>query len=67
MGGHGVWVKAEDADDVRDGEVGETRGIVYHPLEGRWRLWGGAKGTWGKGLGEGCNYMYHVRKREDAA
>jgi len=29
-----------------------------------WRLWGGAEGTWGKGLGEGCNYLFHARKRK---
>lgn len=67
MGGYDVWERPTGADDVRTDEVGETRGIVYDPLGGRWRLWGGTEGTWGKEVGEGCNYMYHVKKRGDAA
>ncbi|GFZ45901.1 hypothetical protein JCM24511_03634 [Saitozyma sp. JCM 24511] len=67
MGGYDVWERPTGADDVRTEEVGETRGIVYDPLGGRWRLWGGAEGTWGKEVGEECNYMYHVKKRGDAA
>lgn len=64
MGGLDVWCSQEDGDDVHFREfVGETRGIVYDPLRGQWRLWGGAPGTWGKELGEKCNYMYHAKKR----
>ena len=66
MGGWDVWEKEEDAGDTRLGEVGRTRGIVYDPLKGRWRLWGGVEGGWVKGWGEGCNYMYGARKRIDA-
>lgn len=63
MGGHQVWqVASGGADAVRD-QVGETRGIVYDPLKSRWTLWG-AKAGWGKEAGEGCNYMFHVRKRK---
>lgn len=67
MGGHDVWEQAADASDMRKGEVGETRGIVYDPLRGGWLIWGGAEGTLGKQVGEGCNYMFHARKRADAA
>lgn len=63
MGGHAVWEANEDASDIRVGEVGETRGIIYDPLGGRWRLWPGVEGTWAKGMGELCNYMYHAKKR----
>lgn len=61
-----MWYKNEDGSDIRRGEMGETRGIIYDPVLGGWRLWSGVEGTWGKGLGEGCNYMFHVRKRDDA-
>jgi polyprenyldihydroxybenzoate methyltransferase/3-demethylubiquinol 3-O-methyltransferase len=63
MGGHDVWERNLDASDVRKGEVGETRGIVYDPLKGEWRLWSGAEGTWFKGAGELCNYMFHAKKK----
>jgi polyprenyldihydroxybenzoate methyltransferase/3-demethylubiquinol 3-O-methyltransferase len=64
MGGYDVWEREEDAGDVRRDEVGRTRGIVYDPLAGTWKLWGkGIEGGWGKQLGEGCNYMYGARKR----
>lgn len=66
MGGHDVWERKADASDVRDGEIGSTQGIVYDPIGGGWRLWDRVEGTWGKGLGEKCNYMYHVRKRSEA-
>ena len=45
---------------------GETRGIVYDPLGAVWRLWEVVEGGWMKGLGEGCNYLFHARKRGDA-
>jgi len=64
MGGFDVWEENDDAGDVRRGEVGETRGIVFDPVMRGWRWWGGAEGTWGKGLGEGCNYLFHARKRK---
>lgn len=64
MGGYEIWDKEEDAGDVRMDEVGRTRGIVYDPLKATWRLWGsGVEGSWGKELGEGCNYMFGARKR----
>jgi 2-polyprenyl-6-hydroxyphenyl methylase/3-demethylubiquinone-9 3-methyltransferase len=66
MGGHEVWECNQDGSDVRHLEVGETRGIVYNPLKGGWDLWGGAEGSWGKGAGELCNYMFYARKRMDA-
>jgi polyprenyldihydroxybenzoate methyltransferase/3-demethylubiquinol 3-O-methyltransferase len=66
MGGFATWEKNENGSDVRKGEVGETRGIVYNPLKRGWDLWGGAEGSWGKGLGEYCNYMFCARKRLDA-
>lgn len=62
MGGFERWERNANASEVRD-EVGETRGIVYDPIGGEWRLWGGAEGTWTKAAGEGCNYMFHARKR----
>lgn len=67
MGGHEVWERNMDGSDVRHQEIGETRGIVYNPLKGGWDLWGGAEGSWGKGAGELCNYMFYARKRLDAA
>ncbi|WWC67760.1 3-demethylubiquinone-9 3-O-methyltransferase [Kwoniella pini CBS 10737] len=63
MGGYNTWHKNEDASDIRTDEVGETRGIIYDPLAGKWKLWGGVEGTFWKDVGEGCNYMYHARKR----
>jgi len=64
MGGYNTWERTEDASDVLKGQVGETRGIVYDPVKGGWRLWSGVEGTWGKDLGEGCNYLFHARKRK---
>ena len=66
MGGFEVWERNSNASDIRKQEVGETRGIVYNPLKGAWELWGGAEGSWGKGVGEYCNYMFYARKRLDA-
>ncbi|WVQ97902.1 3-demethylubiquinone-9 3-O-methyltransferase [Kwoniella sp. CBS 9459] len=63
MGGCETWYLNDNASDVRNDQVGETRGIVYDPLKGVWRLWGGVEGSLVKKLGEGCNYMYHARKR----
>ncbi|KAK6903928.1 3-demethylubiquinone-9 3-O-methyltransferase [Kwoniella mangroviensis CBS 8507] len=63
MGGYDTWHRNEDASDIRTEEVGETRGIVYDPLAGKWKLWGGVEGSTWKEVGEGCNYMYHARKR----
>ncbi|ODO02106.1 3-demethylubiquinone-9 3-O-methyltransferase [Cryptococcus wingfieldii CBS 7118] len=63
MGGFGIWERNEDASDIRDGEVGETRGIIYDPLKGGWNLWGGVEGSWFKDLGEACNYMFYAKKR----
>ncbi|WVW78655.1 3-demethylubiquinone-9 3-O-methyltransferase [Kwoniella bestiolae CBS 10118] len=63
MGGYDTWHKNEDASDIRSEEVGETRGIIYDPLAGKWKLWGGVVGSTWKEVGEGCNYMYHARKR----
>ncbi|ORY22567.1 S-adenosyl-L-methionine-dependent methyltransferase [Naematelia encephala] len=63
MGGFDTWEPELNAADVRKDEVGETKGIVYDPLGGVWRLWGGAVGTISRGLGEGCNYMFGARKR----
>ncbi|KLT39043.1 ubiquinone biosynthesis O-methyltransferase [Cutaneotrichosporon oleaginosum] len=63
MGGYEVWERQEGAADIRTNEVGETRGIIYDPLGGRWRLTPGAEGTWYKPLGEIVNYMYHAKKR----
>ncbi|WWD20004.1 3-demethylubiquinone-9 3-O-methyltransferase [Kwoniella shandongensis] len=63
MGGFDTWYKNEDASDIREDEVGETRGIIYDPLKGAWKLWGGVEGSWWKEAGEGCNYMFHARKR----
>jgi 2-polyprenyl-6-hydroxyphenyl methylase/3-demethylubiquinone-9 3-methyltransferase len=63
MGGDRVWVRPE-GDDASPHEIGETRGIIYNPLGGEWRLWDGAQGTVQKKLGEIVNYMYHVKKRE---
>ncbi|WOO80891.1 Ubiquinone biosynthesis O-methyltransferase, mitochondrial [Vanrija pseudolonga] len=63
MGGHAVWEPISGAADIREGEVGETQGIIYDPLGARWRLWPGAEGTWQKGLGEIVNYMYHAKKK----
>ncbi|WVF69851.1 3-demethylubiquinone-9 3-O-methyltransferase [Kwoniella sp. CBS 6097] len=62
MGGFDTWHANENASDIRTDQVGETRGIVYDPLRGIWRLWGGVEGSLVKELGEGCNYMYHARK-----
>lgn len=66
MGGSSVW--ESDGDGLVDGgregggvAVGEVRGIVYNPLQGRWVLW--PKGVPG---GDLCNYMFHIRKRRDA-
>ena len=64
MGGYDVWEKNDDASDVRKDQVGETRGIIYDPLRGQWGLWSGVEGTWGKELGEKCNYLFHARKRK---
>ncbi|OCF37475.1 3-demethylubiquinone-9 3-O-methyltransferase [Kwoniella heveanensis BCC8398] len=64
MGGFDTWCPNENASDVRDDQVGETRGIVYDPIKGVWRLWGGVEGSLVKELGEGCNYMFHARKRK---
>jgi 2-polyprenyl-6-hydroxyphenyl methylase/3-demethylubiquinone-9 3-methyltransferase len=63
MGGTDVW--ESDGDGLVDGgkegggiAVGEVRGIVYHPVEGVWKLWPeGAPG------GDLCNYMFHIRKK----
>lgn len=66
MGGDAVWERNLDASDVKSDEIGETRGIAYDPFSGGWKLWVGAEGTVGKWLGEGCNYMFHVKKRGDA-
>jgi 2-polyprenyl-6-hydroxyphenyl methylase/3-demethylubiquinone-9 3-methyltransferase len=63
MGGTDVW--ESDGDGLVDGgkegggiAVGEVRGIVYHPVEGVWKLWPeGAPG------GDMCNYMFHIRKK----
>ena len=66
MGGYDTWERNEDASDVRADEVGSTRGIVYDPLSGTWKLWRGAEGTWTKSAGEGCNYMWSAKKRFDA-
>ncbi|GMK57899.1 hypothetical protein CspeluHIS016_0407330 [Cutaneotrichosporon spelunceum] len=63
MGGFDTWERQAGAGDVRTNEVGETRGIIYDPLGGRWRLTPGAEGTWYKPLGEIVNYMYHAKKR----
>ena len=63
MGGFETWEENEDAGDVRRNEVGETRGIVFDPVRGGWRLWPGVEGSWGKEWGEGCNYLFHARKR----
>jgi polyprenyldihydroxybenzoate methyltransferase/3-demethylubiquinol 3-O-methyltransferase len=63
MGGFDTWEKNQDASDVRIGQVGETRGIVYDPILGGWRLWSGVEGSLRKSLGEGCNYLFHARKR----
>ena len=63
MGGYDTWEKNKDASDIRTREVGSTQGIVYDPLAGSWKLWDGTEGTWGKGLGEGCNYVFHAKKR----
>ncbi|WRT64958.1 3-demethylubiquinone-9 3-O-methyltransferase [Kwoniella shivajii] len=63
MGGFETWYQNSDASDIRKDEVGETRGIIYDPLKGVWRLWNGVQGSFWKGLGEGCNYMFHARKR----
>ncbi|WVQ85266.1 3-demethylubiquinone-9 3-O-methyltransferase [Cryptococcus sp. DSM 104549] len=63
MGGFETWHRNENASDIRHEEVGETRGIVYDPLKAGWRLWDGVDGSWWKELGEGCNYMFHARKR----
>lgn len=62
MGGFDVWRRNENGSDIRKGEVGETRGIVYNPLKAQWSLWDGVEGGWWKGVGEGCNYMFHARK-----
>ena len=64
MGGFNLWERNRDASDVRKDQVGETRGIVYDLLRGEWTLWKGAEGTWMKGLGEGCNYMFSAKKRK---
>jgi 2-polyprenyl-6-hydroxyphenyl methylase/3-demethylubiquinone-9 3-methyltransferase len=64
MGGDRVWERGTGVDDINPEEIGETRGIIYHPLGGVWRLWPGAEGTVQKKLGEIVNYMYHVKKRE---
>lgn len=66
MGGYAVWERNKDGSDVRQDQVGETRGIVYNPLKGAWELWAGAEGSWGKEAGELCNYMFYARKRADA-
>ena len=63
MGGHDVWHRNTDASDIRTDEVGSTQGIIYDPLAGGWALWNGTEGNWSKGLGEGCNYMFHAKKR----
>ena len=63
MGGFETWEGNNDRSDIRTDEVGETRGIVYDPLKGEWRLWAGAEVTWRKSAGEQCNYMFHARKR----
>lgn len=63
MGGEAVWERNPNAAELEAKEIGETRGIVYDPLGGQWRLWPGAQGTIQKSLGEIVNYMYHVKKR----
>lgn len=63
MGGFKTWERNYDAGDTSLDQVGETRGIVYDPIKGEWRLWGGAQGTWTKSAGELCNYMFHAKKR----
>ncbi|OXC65371.1 3-demethylubiquinone-9 3-O-methyltransferase [Cryptococcus neoformans] len=63
MGGFETWHRNDDASDIRKNEVGETRGIIYDPLKGAWRLWDGVEGSWWKEAGEVCNYMYHAKKR----
>ena len=63
MGGFETWEENDDAGDVRRNEVGETRGIVFDPVRGGWKLWPGVEGGWGKDWGEGCNYLFHARKR----
>lgn len=66
MGGEATWVRHEDASDVRQDEIGETRGIMYLPWKGEWILGSRIEGTWAKEAGEQCNYMFHARKRRDA-
>lgn len=63
MGGFERWERRNDAGDIVNDEVGETRGIIYDPIGARWRLTPGAEGTWLKPLGEIVNYMYHAKKR----
>ncbi|WVO18396.1 3-demethylubiquinone-9 3-O-methyltransferase [Cryptococcus depauperatus] len=63
MGGFDTWHKNDDGSDIRQDEVGETRGIVYNPLKGAWKLWDGEERSWKKEVGEACNYMYHARKK----
>ncbi|BEI94367.1 uncharacterized protein CcaverHIS019_0608260 [Cutaneotrichosporon cavernicola] len=63
MGGFQTWERLDGAGDIRTDEVGETRGIIYDPLGGRWRLTPGAEGTWYKPFEELVNYMYHAKKR----
>jgi polyprenyldihydroxybenzoate methyltransferase/3-demethylubiquinol 3-O-methyltransferase len=67
MGGTAVWYGPENAADLKCHEIGETRGIVYDPLRGQWFLWDETEGTVWKEVGEGCNYMFSVRKRADAS
>lgn len=55
---------ASPTEDARG--VGETQGIVYVPWKGQWVLMPKQEGSWGKMVGEGCNYMYGARKRADA-
>ncbi|WWC87079.1 3-demethylubiquinone-9 3-O-methyltransferase [Kwoniella dendrophila CBS 6074] len=63
MGGNEIWYKEENSNDIVKNEIGETRGIIYDPLAGSWKLWNGVQGSLWKGLGEQCNYMFHARKR----
>lgn len=66
MGGVSVWERNE-LNTTKGQEVGEVRGIVYVPWRGEWVLWSDVEGTWTKGMGELCNYMFHAKKRKDAA
>ncbi|RXK35468.1 3-demethylubiquinone-9 3-O-methyltransferase [Tremella mesenterica] len=65
MGGHSIWQLNSDSSDIQTDQVGSTQGMLYNPLIGKWVLMQGVEGTFSKKWNQGCNYLFHARKRRE--